>query len=72
MMLTLTNRPQGSRLLTEPTPKRNDIWRCPQCDSEIILHVRVSEPPVCHNLQSHSNIRVEMIKIRIVNKPEEQ
>jgi hypothetical protein len=38
----------------ETTPKRNDIWKCPQCENEITLHVRVSEPPVCRNKNAHS------------------
>ena len=49
-------------VLDEPTPKRNDIWRCPLCDNEIILHVRVNEPPVCRNKNAHSSKSQIMVK----------
>jgi len=61
-VLTLIHQPRGSTLLDEPTPKRNDTWRCPQCDNKIILHVRVSEPPVCRNKNAHSSKSHVMVK----------
>jgi rubrerythrin len=28
-------------------PKRNDLWKCPQCGLEVVVHVKVTFPPTC-------------------------
>ena len=36
------------------------IWECPLCEATITVHVKVAEPPVCYNRNSHSSKVVEM------------
>jgi len=63
-VLTVIHEPRGSFLHDEQKPKRNDIWRCPECDNKITLHVRVIEPPVCRNKNVHSRKSHLMIKFK--------
>jgi|APGre2960657373_1045057.scaffolds.fasta_scaffold74242_3 hypothetical protein len=44
----------------ERLPKRKDKWKCPRCGETVILHVKVSEPPVCRNPQEHTSTAVVM------------
>lgn len=48
----------------EKAPKRTIIWRCPECNQQIVLHVRVTHSPICHNLASHSARVVEMERVK--------
>lgn len=44
----------------ERLPKRKDKWKCPKCGEVIVIHVKLSEPPVCRNPQSHTSTAVAM------------
>jgi len=46
--------------MTNETPRINNRWKCPECDTIITLHVRVQHPPVCNNKSAHSRKHVEM------------
>jgi hypothetical protein len=48
----------------EQSPKRTIHWKCPQCNNQITLHVRVTHSPTCHNLASHSAKVVEMVRVK--------
>jgi len=63
-LLKPTLRTQGSKMVSPQIQKRNDIWRCPQCDNEIILHIRVNEPPLCSNKKAHSRKSHSMAKFK--------
>jgi rubrerythrin len=47
----------------ERKPKRNDKYKCPRCGVQIVLHIQPSEPPTCHNTESHSQTVVVMEKV---------
>lgn len=47
----------------ERKPKRNDKYKCPKCGVQITVHVRISEPPTCHNTDAHTQSVVVMEKL---------
>lgn len=50
----------GAEDRNERLPKRKDKWKCPKCGEIIIIHVKLSEPPVCRNPQAHTSTAVAM------------
>lgn len=47
----------------ERKPRRNDKYKCPKCGVKITVHVRISEPPTCHNIEAHTQSVVVMEKV---------
>lgn len=37
-------------------------WTCPNCDNQIVVHVKLSEPPTCHNPKAHTSKQYQMTK----------
>lgn len=45
-------------------PVRSQLWECPHCAQRIVVHVRLTTPPVCSNRQSHGTKSVPMVRLR--------
>jgi hypothetical protein len=51
-------------MFNEPSPRRTNLWQCPECPNNITLHVRVQHPPICNNPASHSRRHIDMKRIK--------
>lgn len=39
-----------------------ETWVCPSCGNQVTIHVQLSEPPICHNKDSHTSKQFQMEK----------
>ena len=72
----MINTPRKSKIVTFEQQRtrtinmrgqRNNVWKCPECEQQITLHVKVTYPPTCYNGKSHSSQICEMVEVNSSN-----